>query len=80
MENELLEKILVKIIHVEEYMKENLVTRDEIDQKLDSMTSHIDGFIKLHETLDLELVALRGKYDRLEERVGMLEQKVESHS
>ncbi len=80
MENELLEKILAKIVNIEEYMKENMAIKDELRESEDRLITHIDGFVKLHETLDLELVALRGKYDRLEERVEMLEQKISSRS
>jgi hypothetical protein len=39
------------------------------------MTS-IDRFAKLHEMLDQELVALRSKYERLEGRLEIVEQKL----
>ncbi len=49
----------------------------EIDTRLtgriDTLTTSVDGFVRLHQTLDTELVAVRGKYDRLEERVEKLE-------
>lgn len=61
-------------------MKENLVTKDQLHVVEDRVITHIDGFIKLHETLDLELAALRGKYERLEGRVIILENRMGIHS
>ncbi len=48
----------------------------KIDDKFNEVMNHVDGFAKLHETLDQELVSLRGKYDRLEERLVRVEQKL----
>ena len=47
-----------------------------VDQRFDEMLGHVDAFAKLHETLDQEMVSLRGKYDRLEERLVRVEQKL----
>ena len=62
------------------------MTRDEIVEtfqtKLDASASesriieHVDRFAKLHETLDQELVMLRSKYNRLEERLDLVEAKL----
>ncbi len=57
-------------------IKENMVTKAEFDEFKDQIYTHIDGFVKLHETLDVELVALRGKYERLEERIEVIERKL----
>ncbi|MCX6740068.1 MAG: hypothetical protein NTZ49_02470 [Candidatus Parcubacteria bacterium] len=40
--------------------------RDEMRENKDETITHIDSFIGLHQKLDLELVSLRSKYDRLE--------------
>lgn len=40
-----------------------------LNKKNNEVINHIDGFVKLHQALDLELVALRDKYNRLEERL-----------
>ena len=69
-------KLVAKVVDMDQYMKENLVTKTELDQRLNTMTTHIDGFVKLHENLDIELVALRGKYDRLESRIEVLERQM----
>ena len=71
------------------HLKDNMVTRDdldsklerylgrnEFDQKIDKLKSdlmtHMDGFIVLHQKLEIELVALRSKYDRLESYIEQL--------
>ncbi len=49
---------------------DSMVSKVELRQVLFEMESrlltHIDGFIVLHQKLDTELTALRGKYERLE--------------
>lgn len=51
-------------------IESRMVTRDEFHQALFDVKSeimgHVDSFIHLHNKLDTELTALRGKYDRLE--------------
>ena len=67
-----------------DFLKENMVVRDEIEQIVDEKVTNsgnrilesVDRFAKLHETLDQELVMLRSKYSRLEERLEVVEQKV----
>jgi len=75
-QSDILNKILTKVVNIEETMKEHMVTKEEFQEFGSKIYSHVDAFAKLHETLDQELVALRGKYDRLEERMVKLEQKV----
>lgn len=76
MSDELLNKILTKVISIEIDIKEKMATKDDLRDLESKMLNHIDGFIKLHETLDIEMVSLRNKYDRLEERVGRVETKL----
>ena len=69
-----------------DFLKENMMTKDEIrttfQTKSEAQASEsrilesVDRFAKLHETLDQELVMLRSKYDRLEERLEVVEAKV----
>jgi len=67
-----------------EFLQKNMMLKDEIKdfvhQELEQTETRIltavDRFAKLHETLDQELVALRGMYSRLEERLEAVEQKV----
>lgn len=44
-----------------------------MNQKLDRLYTHIDGFINLHQRIDVELAALRAKQERIEERLVKLE-------
>jgi len=48
-----------------------------MNEKFDLVLNNIDRFVKLHETLDQELSALRSKYSRLEERLVVVEQKLQ---
>ena len=47
-----------------------MVTKDHFETQLSQVKSdlmtHMDGFIGLHQKLDLEIVAMRARYDRLE--------------
>lgn len=71
-----IDTILAKVVGIAQTVKDNMFTKDEAREMESRLLTHIDGFIKLHETLDVELVALRSKYERLEERVVRVEQKV----
>lgn len=68
--------LVAEFVDVREYIKEDLVTGGEFNEKIDEVTTHIDGFINLHTTLDQELVALHHKYDRLEDRLVRVEKKL----
>ncbi|HAL50018.1 MAG: hypothetical protein UU40_C0010G0013 [Candidatus Uhrbacteria bacterium GW2011_GWD2_41_121] len=89
------DKTAKDILEIVGFLKDNMVCREEMDQKFEQMDqkfeqmdrrfelrldqkltevkseimTHMDGFIGLHQKLDLELVALRAKYDRLESYV-----------
>ena len=69
------DKILAHIIAIQESIDETLVTKIEFEELRSGMYSHVDGFIKLHETLDQELISLRNKYDRLEAWIKLVAQK-----
>lgn len=64
------------ILEIVVYLKDNMISKNELDEKLfvlkSDLMSHTDGFIGLHQKLDLELVALRAKYDRLESYIEQL--------
>lgn len=67
-----------------DFLKENMVTREEVEQIVDEkvlrtesrILESVDRFAKLHETLDQELIMLRSKYNRLEERLEAVEAKI----
>jgi len=44
-----------------------------MDSRFDQIYNHIDGFMKLHETLDIEFRVIKEQMRRLEERVEHLE-------
>lgn len=76
MQDELLNKILAKLVNVESYMHENMFTKEAAQEMESRLMTHIDGFIKLHQTLVLELAAMRSKNERLEERLKRVEMKL----
>lgn len=69
---DILDKILTKVISIEDRL-DSFVTKEEFSSGTSHVLNSVDRFIKLHETLDHELVALRNKYERLEERIAQLE-------
>ena len=44
-----------------------------VGSRLDQIYNHVDGFMKLHETLDIEFRVIKEQVRRLEERVEHLE-------
>ena len=44
-----------------------------MENRLEQVYNHVDGFMKLHETLDIELRVIKEQMRRLEERVEHLE-------
>ena len=75
MEEQLLDKILNKVLDIDARL-DSYVTREEFQEGMSNIITTIDRFAKLHETLDQELVALRSKYDRLEDRLEVVESKL----
>ena len=47
--------------------------QDEMRTGFDQLYRHVDGFVKLHETLDIEMKVLKEQMNRLEDRVKRLE-------
>ncbi len=44
----------------------------EMNEMKSDIMAHMDGFIGLHQKLDLELVSMRARYDRLEDYIRQL--------
>jgi len=44
-----------------------------VDDRIDRLASHVDGFMKLHETLDIEMRVMKEQMNRFEERLNHLE-------
>lgn len=76
MQDQMTDKIVAKLLDMDSYMRENMFTRSEAKEMEERLVTSMDRFAKLHETLDTELVALRGKYDRLEGRLEVVEAKL----
>ena len=57
-----------------QHMQAGLIqVRDEMQAGFDQLYRHVDGFVKLHETLDIEMRVLKEQMNRLEDRVKRLE-------
>jgi len=52
MSEDKLSKILEVVIHLKDKIDNDMVTKDEFAEFRSENTAHIDGFIKLHQTLD----------------------------
>ena len=74
MDDKILDKVLIEVINIKEQLK-NIPTKDEMNLRFEAATN-VDRFTKLHETLNQELAMLRSKYNRLEDRVVVLEQRL----
>ncbi len=44
-----------------------------VDDRIDRLANHVDGFMKLHETLDIELKVMKEQMNRFEQRLDHLE-------
>ncbi len=75
MDDKILDKVLIEVINIKEQLK-NIPTKDEMNLRFDEAATNVDRFTKLHETLNQELAMLRSKYNRLEDRVVVLEQRL----
>ena len=75
-QDQLLDKILTKVINIEERL-DTFATKNDLMQMKSEILGNVDRFVKLHETLDTELAALRSKYTRLEERLDVVERKLQ---
>ena len=45
----------------------------EVDDRIDRLATHVDGFMKVHETLDIEMRVMKEPMNRFEERLKRLE-------
>lgn len=75
-QDQILDQILVEVLDIKDQLKD-VPTRAEMDEKFNMVLGGVDRFVKLHETLDQELSALRNKYTRLEERLQVVERKLQ---
>jgi CO dehydrogenase/acetyl-CoA synthase beta subunit len=44
-----------------------------VEDRIDRLATHVDGFMKLHETLDIEVRVMKEQMNRFEERLKRLE-------
>lgn len=63
-------KTLKDILDTVVFLRDHAASREDVHeivgQAKSEIMTRVDSFIGLHQKLDTELVALRGKYDRLE--------------
>ncbi|MEI7512728.1 MAG: hypothetical protein WCK01_04715 [Candidatus Uhrbacteria bacterium] len=52
-------------------MRSEMATKNELHELEDRIVTEIDRFVVLHQTLDVELVSLRRRCERIETHVGM---------
>ena len=70
-----LDEVAVTTLNTQEEQK--IFTRKtDLDEAKEEIMTGIDGLAKQNKDLDLELVSMRSKYERLEERLSLVEQKV----
>ncbi len=67
MKNE--DRIIKKLVDIKAYLKDEVATKAELRATEDRLISHIDGFVKKHETLEDEVAALGQSTDRRLTRV-----------
>ena len=67
------DKIIAKLTDIDENVKDIKAELATTKIEVSSLKSHVEGFVKLHETLDCEVAALRHKVDWVQERVLKLE-------
>jgi len=60
----------LEIRNVRKEMNERFLS---VEDRIDRLATHVDGFMKLHETLDIEMRVMKEQMRRLEERVDHLE-------
>lgn len=53
-----------------ERIETTMATKDDLARMEDKLITQIDGFVVLHQTLDVELVSLRARCERMEEFMG----------
>ena len=44
-----------------------------VEDRIDRLATHVDGFMKLHETLDIELTVMKQQMSRFDDRLKRLE-------
>ncbi len=58
-----------------EFIKDSMVTKEDLQETESRLMTHVDGLTMRTEKFDHELVAAQAKFDRIEERVEVLELK-----
>jgi hypothetical protein len=70
------DKVIAKMVDMETYMRDELATKSELKELEGRVTDHIDGFARLHATLDQEFIAMQSRTGRIEEDVEVLKGQV----
>lgn len=59
-------RIIRKLVEMDAYLREKVVTKGELKRAKSEIMTHIDGLSKRQDTFDHELVSVRNRMDRLE--------------
>jgi hypothetical protein len=62
--------VQLDIRNLRKEMNERFVVMED---RIDRLATHVDGFMKLHETLDIEMRVMKEQMKRFEERLGRVE-------
>lgn len=60
-------------LDLRQFRKEVNERFSEVEDRIDRLATHVDGFMKLHETLDIEMRVMKEQMNRMEERLNRLE-------
>src|SRR3972149_2683419 len=63
------------LVHLEfrDFRKEMNERFTIMEDRIDRLATHVDGFMKLHETLDIEVRVMKEQMNRFEERLKRIE-------
>jgi len=67
------DKIIEKLTDIDAKVDSLINRQEKTDARVETLANHVEGFVRLHETLDCEVSALRNKVDRAEGRLTTVE-------
>ena len=66
-------RVKITGLELRDLRKEIKTNFTEVEDRIDRLATHVDGFMKLHETLDIEMRVMKEQMNRFEERLNRLE-------
>jgi hypothetical protein len=71
------DKIIAKLTTMDIKLDEVIASHSKTAHEVSSLANSVEGFIKLHETMDCEVTALRSRNDRFDDRLTRVEKTLE---